>query len=270
MRFVYRLSLTRVPEDLCTTMAVSQVRAATTEDVPEMAEVFAYGFIDDDVFGRFMHPKRHEFPEDWIRSWHIEMRKHVLDPTCRCFVKSREDGTVMGCMLMKRIGKGAKDLAQEESWKQMLERKMWAADEYTDGLMSTDRSADAEAMKAFDESWSDIRHYFTGSRKECWLIELLCIHPDVQKSGFGQSLVEAAIELCKSEEPQLSLAVISSHVGDAFYEKIGFFEIGRADVGGLSGVKGGSLKFYEKHLAETHVLGHDQEKMSDGPVSEKT
>jgi GNAT superfamily N-acetyltransferase len=229
-------------------MAGLEVRLAKLADVSQMAEVFAYGFIDDDVFGRWMHPGRHEHPEDWFRWWHVEVRKHVLDPAGKCFVRTNQEGVIMGCMLMKRIGEGARALAQAETYPEMLVRKMYDADEYADSFTGTNRSADPKALEAFEQNWNEIEHHFTGPRAESWMIELLCIHPDAQKSGYGKALIEAAIAVAQSEEPPLPLAVIASEIGDAFYEKIGFREVGRANVGALSEVEGGSLKFYEQHL----------------------
>ena len=66
--------------------------------------------------------------------------------------------------------------------------------------------------------------------------------------GYGRDLILNAFELGKGEEPRVPVAVISSDIADDFYEKYGFREVGRADVGDMSVVKGGSLKFYEEHL----------------------
>lgn len=229
-------------------MTAGEVRQATMADVPQMAEVFANGFIDDDVFGRWMHPGRREHPEDWIRWWHITMRQHVLDPTGKCFVRTNGENVVVGCMLMKRIGEGAKQLAKAESYAQMLVRKMYDVDENVDNFIKTNKSADPKALETFDNNWNDIEHHFSEARAETWLIELLCVLPDAQKSGNGHALIEAAKDLCRKEQPPLPLAVIASEIGDAFYEKQGFHEVGRANVGDMSHVKGGSLKFFEDHL----------------------
>lgn len=80
------------------------------------------------------------------------------------------------------------------------------------------------------------------------MIDVLCIHPEFEEKGLGQDLALNAIELCCSKEPMVPLAVIAREVEDAFYEKQGFQEAGRANIGDLSGVTGGSLAFYERHL----------------------
>lgn len=220
-------------------MTMNMIRLATLEDVPQMAKVFGDGFIDDDVFGNFMHPKRREYPEDWLRCWKRDLASHLLSPRARCYVYVNRQGDVAGCMMMARIGKGGKAETTNE---------IPDVQEYLDSLSATDRSADPQAMAAFDRNWEDIRHHFSGDRAECWMIEMLCIHPDWQKMGCGRDLIQAAISLVESESTRLPLCVIASEVADGFYEKYGFHEVGRANVGALAGVHGGSLKFYEDQL----------------------
>ena len=221
------------------------IREATLADVPQMAEVFAAGFIDDDVFGRFMHPKRHEYPEDWLRYWTKEIRTHVVDPSGLTYVRTDAEGLVKGCCVMTRLGEGGQKRAAAESLSERVQAN--AADKWDD-LTWTDRSADPKALEIFDKNWEDIKHHFAGPREEAWMIGMFCVAPDAQKEGYGRLLIRNAIELCKSEAPAVPLCVIASEIGDAFYEKMGFREVGRANVGDMSCVVGGSIKFYEQHL----------------------
>jgi GNAT superfamily N-acetyltransferase len=227
----------------------STVRLATLADASAMAAVFAAGFIDDDVFGRFMHPHRHTYPADWLQYWERDMRRLILQPSSRPHVITNSAGIIKGCVMLQRIGpKGTSALENAESYARRAQRLLVAGQDYVSSLLAPDKSADVAAMATFDANWEDIAQYFSGKREECWMIELLCIHPDSQGMGYGRKLVNAAVEVCEGEEPKLPLAVIASEIGDAFYEKMGFREVGRANVGGLSGVKGGSLKFLEGHV----------------------
>lgn len=229
-------------------MANSKIRQAALADIPQMADVFAAGFIDDDVFGRFMHPKRREYPQDWLRYWTWDLRKHFADPAALCFVHLDEAETVKGCCMMRRMGKGGDTIAATESWSHKAERYLGSLWTRWDDLTFTDRSADKRNMEIFDKNWDDIKHHWEGPREESWLIEMLCIHPDAQKAGYGRGLIQNAIQVCKSEDPAVPLSVIASEIGDAFYEKQGFRQVGWASVGDMSDVRGGSIKFYEKHL----------------------
>jgi GNAT superfamily N-acetyltransferase len=225
------------------------VREAAFAELGQMADVVSKGFLDDDVFGRFMHPKRREFPNDWYFFWVKEIRTRLVDPSHLIFVRpDAASGKVAAFCVMKRIGESEDKRATSESLAEKGRRLIVQGQNQWSNWTWTDRTADPEAIAKFDSNWDDIAHYFTGPRKECWMIDILCVHPEFQKKGFGRDLILNAIEVCRSEEPMVPLAVIASEIGDGFYEKQGFQEAGRANVGDLSGVNGGSLKFYERHL----------------------
>lgn len=227
-------------------MTKNTIRKATLADVPQMADVFATGFIEDDVFGRFMHPKRKEFPEDWLQYWKTEIRSTILDPAGLCFVGVNMEDVVKGCCLMKKLGNVSPRLVGEIP---KPEQSIGTGSIAVDDSTFNNRAADPKALAIFEKNWNDIEHHFSGPRGQAWFVEGLCVHPGVQRSGgFGRDLILNAIELGKREEPPVPIAVISSDVADQFYEKYGFREVGRADVGAMSVVKGGSLKFYEEHL----------------------
>jgi GNAT superfamily N-acetyltransferase len=225
------------------------VRAAAPAELAQMADIVSKGFLDDDVCGRFMHPKRREFPNDWYFFWVKEIRTRLVDPAHLIFVRpDAASGKVAAFCVMKRIGEGGDKRVTSESLAQKCRRLIVEAQNLWCTWTWTDRSADPDAIAKFDNNWDDIAHHFTGPRKECWMIDTLCVHPEFQKKGFGRDLTLNAIEVCRSEEPMVPLAVIASETGNAFYEKQGFQEAGRANVGDLSGAKGGSIKFYERHL----------------------
>ena len=226
-------------------MTKNTIRQATLADVPQMADVFAAGFIDDDVFGRFMHPKRREFPEDWLQYWKTEIRSTILDPAGLCFVGVNTEDVVKACCLMEKLGNVSPRLAGAIP----KTNQSIGTTSTTDDSTFNNRAADPQSLAIFEKNWNDIEYHFSGARGQAWVVERLCVHPDVQRSGgFGSDLILNAIELGKQEEPPVPVAVISSDVADRFYERYGFREVGRADVGAMSVVKGGSLKFYEEHL----------------------
>ena len=45
------------------------VRKALPSDHKRIAQIGAIAFMEDDVAGRFLHPYRKEFPEDYNASW---------------------------------------------------------------------------------------------------------------------------------------------------------------------------------------------------------
>src|SRR3954451_15269382 len=57
------------------------VREASLEDLPGMTDLAARAFMDDATFGDFIHPHRHEFPEDWTVSWEKELQNKLANDT---------------------------------------------------------------------------------------------------------------------------------------------------------------------------------------------
>lgn len=148
------------------------------------------------------------------------------------------------------MGGGGAKLRSLETYPDMLQR--WRVQAYSKWIdwTWTDRSADTEAIRKFAKNWADIKHLFEGDRKECWMMSTLCVSPEAQKQGHGKALVDEAIKLANNEVPKVMVAVISSKAGDEFYQRLGFYEVGRANVGDLSHLDGGSVKFYDRHLKE--------------------
>jgi hypothetical protein len=92
------------------------IREATLADVPAMAEVTAAGFLDDDVFGNFIHPCRMEFPDSWNYSWQRVIRSHLTKASSRSYacVESTSDRVAAIC-LVTRLGDGASEFIDAET-----------------------------------------------------------------------------------------------------------------------------------------------------------
>ena len=87
------------------------IRKAVPADFRQMAEVGARAYINDDFKGRYLHPHRFEYPEDFIRSWELETWVQQYDPTHEFFVTvDDESGVIVGYAKWKRIGPGAKSI----------------------------------------------------------------------------------------------------------------------------------------------------------------
>ena len=68
------------------------------------------------------------------------------------------------------------------------------------------------------------------------------MHPDYQGKGIGRPFLEYVVRLGRDERPPVPVMLISSAVADGFYKKFGFEEVGRACVGEMSGIGGGSIR----------------------------
>lgn len=93
--------------------SIPNVRLATWADTAAMAEVAAAAFDKNDLCGRFMHPHRHQFPDDFITFWRRDIRNHFFDPDVSFLVSTIEDGRIVGTAKWKRQGKGPQKLTRE-------------------------------------------------------------------------------------------------------------------------------------------------------------
>lgn len=92
--------------------SMPNVRLATWADTATMAEVAAAAFDKNDLCGRFMHPYRHQFPNDFITFWRRDIRNHFFDPDVSFLVSTIEDGSIVGTAKWKRQGKGTQKLTR--------------------------------------------------------------------------------------------------------------------------------------------------------------
>jgi GNAT superfamily N-acetyltransferase len=111
-----------------------------------------------------------------------------------------------------------------------------------------DRSADPEHIAAFKAAVPLAAHLWSGDREDSWYLDLLCTHPDFEGKGHGSSLVKWGIG--RAGEEGICASVIAAWAKDPFYERFGFKEAGRADVGPIAGVKGGAVMFKDKKATQ--------------------
>ncbi len=86
-------------------------------------------------------------------------------------------------------------------------------------------------------------YHWDGPRKENWYLDLIAVHPDYQGYKYGRTLVEWGLELAAQD--QVCASLIAADGKDGFYRKMGFAEVGRANVGPLAepGIRGGAIMF---------------------------
>lgn len=107
-----------------------------------------------------------------------------------------------------------------------------------------DRSASIENIAIFNAAKPLADHLWSGSFALCYHLDILCIAPSSQGHGYGAKLVRWGLKKAAASEQDMSTSVIAAWERDAFYERFGFVERGRANVGGLEGkVKGGAAMF---------------------------
>jgi hypothetical protein len=94
---------------------IISVRGASLEGLPRMTDLAVRVFMDDKMFGEFMHPHHHEFPEDWAASWEKELQSKLADDTTMdfvCIYDAASPGRIVGLSIVTRLGDGAAKISQ--------------------------------------------------------------------------------------------------------------------------------------------------------------
>lgn len=103
------------------------------------------------------------------------------------------------------------------------------------------RAADPTKANALHEAFPLFAHYWSGPREESWFLDMLSVHPEYQRQGHGRALVQWGKEKARGE--LICASLTSAETKEDFYHKLGFVEVGRANVGPLEGVEGGAVMF---------------------------
>ena len=85
------------------------IRKAQPHDAHAMASVAAAAYIDDSLFGEFMHPHLHDYPSDWAFGWERRFRASIADSLKECLVAIDDtSGKVVGVAEWERWSAGGK------------------------------------------------------------------------------------------------------------------------------------------------------------------
>lgn len=103
------------------------------------------------------------------------------------------------------------------------------------------RAADPSKANCLAEAFPFFSHHWSGTREESWFLDMLSVHPDYQGQGHGRALVNWGKDQARTDG--ICASVTSAEMKEGFYEKMGFVEVGRANVGPLACVEGGAVMF---------------------------
>lgn len=231
-------------------------RLAQWSDATAMADLAARAFDNNDLCGRYMHPKRHEYWDDFVTFWRRDIHEHFLEPNVN-YVVSIVDERVVGAAKWKRQGKG---VVMTQSWMTgpflriysyrnisahsvipVLQQQYITLSNRVSSHMWPNRAADPTKVNCLAEAFPHFSHHWSGARQETWFLDMLCVHPDYQCRGHGRALVEWGKERARSEG--ICASTTSAELKEGFYEKMGFVEVGRANVGPIATVEGGAVMF---------------------------
>jgi GNAT superfamily N-acetyltransferase len=194
------------------------IRFATPQDEPAIAALCAVAFFEEGLFGEYIHPYRHQYPDDSKIFWHLHTRKAFRDDA------------------------GAQKVMQEH---------VAPSDDAFVPLPSTNNLAiEPSRATILQDTAPFFKHHWEGitnglPRASNWYLDLLCVSPAYQKRGLGQPLVRWGLERARAEHVHASTT--SSFKNETFYLRCGFDEIvgncgdGEGNPMRAAGIKGGDI-----------------------------
>jgi len=255
----YNNSKTSITTNARTIAPNISLRPATLYDSRQISGVMVAGFLDNEVYGDYLHPYRKKHPEDYRRMFERLIRGAIMKPTKRVFIsatttndtqlETRKGEIITGVAIWERLGpKGSSIIRAQESHLHRLHRLYIQAVDGFSSYIRPDRSVCRENREKFySHAPNYMNQFWVGQREESWYLDTLVVHPDYQGTGVGRALVmETGVEWARRDG--VSASVIASHVGNGFYDRLGFVDVGSATTGVLEGMQGGKIKFLEGHL----------------------
>jgi GNAT superfamily N-acetyltransferase len=237
------------------------IREARYSDLRPAAEVAATAFVEDELFGKLMHPHRREYPQDFVRFFEEYLRIQWFDHTFVILVAiDPPSGKIVGVGKWERQGKGGRRRLFSRLDPRSLHLPILTQLRLTNHLgigsliyplaslfvgvehwMWPNRAADPSKANVLRDSFDLYSFNWSGPRKENWYLELLAVHPDYQGKGHGGELVQWGVGEAAREG--VCASVISADGVEKLYAKFGFAEVGRSNVGPLSMLEGGAIMF---------------------------
>lgn len=220
------------------------IRLAIPQDELAIATLCTKTFFDENLFGKTIHPHRHEYPEDVEIFWHNWIREDFNTRCARIVVSTNEQGTITGMATWQRQGSSEQAQKLIDSWSNPgdfppLER-------------TENRALDPSKATILQDSESFFKYHWNGvmngvPRKENWYLHLCCVAPGCQGKGYGKDLVKWGLD--KASEEGVHASVMAAKGAEKFYAKYGYDEIvgnccdGEENPLRKAGVTGGDILF---------------------------
>ncbi|KAF2843014.1 hypothetical protein M501DRAFT_985169 [Patellaria atrata CBS 101060] len=242
------------------------IRLARASDLPAISACCAAGFANDELFSNLIHPRRQQYPADYVAFWHRRNRENWWDWAHTYIVATEQDENgneiIVGVAEWEKQGPNATGL-----WRWDPRRLMKPLQILRNAVSSyffPNRAAHSpEALTIFHRAFPFFSHIWqsmspTGTRRDNgYYLDLLAIDPRFHRRGLGRLLCNWGIDKARREGVCASVVASGDAESKGFYQSVGFVTpAGRATEGEgnpLSGyplganaiIKGGLILFMD-------------------------
>jgi ribosomal protein S18 acetylase RimI-like enzyme len=221
------------------------VRLAQPTDEPALVGICTRAFLNDDLFGRVIHPHRAQFPDDVSLYWREWLRTDWQNARNRLIVavapSSPANGseTILGLAIWQRQG--------DDAGGQKIQTEHRAPGAFSPAESRVSRALDPVCKDILHRAAPFSAHLWADDRAQTWYLVLCCVDPEAERRGAGRVLVEWGLR--RASEEGVCASVIASEGNAPFYIKCGYDKVvGNACEGignpmGEAGTKGGDVLF---------------------------
>jgi GNAT superfamily N-acetyltransferase len=201
-------------------------RLATWSDLLPASKILAEAFHDDHMFGRFVHPRQDDYPDDVHLYWLRFLREIYYTEPGEYLVTSYDDATSTGqdgsvTGIAHWIRNYSK--APPASWTSRLTLPVIARYNKAEDLVWKNRAIDHAKDAIIPLGNPFFLHHWSGSREDSWHLSLLGVSPAFEKRGYGRELVRWGFQ--RSFQESVSCTVISVPGQERFYRACGFDQV---------------------------------------------
>ena len=227
------------------------VRAATRDDLPQMASISAAAFAEDELF-QFLNPRLSQWPEHFVNSFLQRLRMRFVEKGIQGIVcVSDEKDTflehtqncgqfeeeVLGFAWWARDPPcGSSALPAPAEWANKnnnifaaLERTLLSIEQNYTHFFSLNRCSDPQRINQFRSAMVELDPFVP--LKDHLHLHFIAVSPSYQRKNIGGQLVDWGLEHAKREGVPATLT--ASPVGLGLYRKRGFKVMNALDVGGM-------------------------------------
>lgn len=197
-------------------------RRATWADLLPASRVLAEAFHDDHMFGRFVHPRQDEFPEDVHLYWLRFLREIYYTEPGEHLVIGHSDESPGHSAAVTGIAHWIRNYSNTPpaSWTSRFMLPIIENYNKVEDLVWRNRAIDHSNDAVIPLGNPFFAHHWSGSREDSWHLSLLGVSPAFGKRGYGRELVQWGFE--RSLQESVSCTVISVPGQERFYRACGF------------------------------------------------